>query len=706
MQTITEKATKVLAQVDWRRRELAEIRDTERSVETLMAHLGRQPRPSYNVELTRKADILAFLSEHYPRWRAFDTAEADRLVDDLPKNPKAARGVGELGIAWWATGDPRYGAAFDRLFRENDTGSVMADWHFRALAASSDLRAYLLLQDCPGLTLEGRIAFFDHLLAMCNGAFDEVLMGYNHRLLGTNGHNYWVNSSIALPEVGMLFPEFARSPFFLRTGDSVMEEHLRNNYKADGGSRETAFAYQGYEMLLLWTLLMLQERNGAPVSPLFRERIDLCTRFILRLMTPQGGLPKFGDMSHLPGELTQLAAVATAATGDGAFKWYAEYARRFLPRAEGETPGALPYVAFWQCGLAGAEIYERTAITAGDGASVLMAPTGLAVLRDGAAPDASFLAIIAAERGPIVTSHGHSDVFSLDVWAAGDRFIGEPSCKQYGYSEGRKYELSTASKSTVVVNGRSQVGMPAPWRFDGLVLPTVVRWIRAATHDFFHGAHEAYYRHKVNETLHERKIFFLKSTPEQPAPGYWVVLDYLESGQENDYVISFQGLHPGEISGLTGLMRAPSGTGFAIVPPEGDSLTVEIDHSPARQAFQREYGFVPEQYPCFAYRRRAADACLAWVLVPLASGRSVPAVRRLPVRLDNLDLPHMAAVALEINFGEYRDLLCISHKEFDCQLTFAGESYWGLLAFRRYNARGGACRLAFENRVSDGVCGR
>ena len=141
------------------------------------------------------------------------------------------------------------------------------------------------------------------------------------------------------------------------------------------------------------------------------------------------------------------------------------------------------------------------------------------------------------------------------------------------------------------------------------------------------------------------------------------------------------------------------------MPPAGDPLTVELDRSPARQAFQREYKFQPEQYPCFAYRLRAADACLAWVLAPLAAGKPAPAVRRLPVRINERDATPMMAVALEIDFGGYRDLLCVSHKEFDNQLAFAGESFWGNLAFRRYGADG-VRQLAFENRVCDGVCGR
>ena len=704
MQTNKDKAARVLAQVDWERAELAGPRGAERPAEALVAHLERQPRPAYHVELTRKADSLGFLGQ-YASWRAFSTKEADRLVAALPKDPNATRGLGELGLAWWATGNPRYGATFGRLFLDNDTGRVQPDHCFRSLAAQGDLQAYLLLQDCPALTMEGRIAFFDHLLHTNNGAFDEVLMRYRHRDIGPNGHNYWSNSSISLPEMGLLFPEFARSAFFLRAGDSVLEEHLRNNYKADGGSRETAFGYQTHTMTQLWTALMLHGKNGVPFSPQFRERLFAGTHFILRLLTPQGGFPKFGDTGHAPGGLTQLAAVATAATEDGEFKWYAEYCRRFLPGTDGERSGLLPYGAFWHCGLAGARVYERTRAQAPALGSVLMAPTGIAALRDGVAPAASYLAIIAAERGPFVTSHGHSDVFSLDVAASGERFIGEPECKMYGYSEGRQYELHTASKSTVMVNGATQVTMPEPFRFGGHVNPTVLRWVSEPTHDFFHGVHEAYFRHQAYAALHERKVFFVKATSVRPAPGYWVVLDYLEAGQENDYAISFHGLHPGKLDGTTALLRAPSGMGFAIVPPDGDALAATTDISPARQAFLREYGFAPEQHPCFVYRARAADACLVWVLAPLAAEQPAPIVRRIPVRMNGSEAPLMAATAVEIHFGSWRDLLCVSHKEFDNRLDFAGETVWGNLAFRRI-AAGGARLLAFENTVRDGSCGR
>lgn len=704
MQTIKDKAASVLAQVNWERAELAGLRGDERPAEALVAHLERPPRPAYHFEIARKADVLAFLSQ-YASWRTFSTKEADRLVEALPKNPNATRGLRELGLAWWATGNPQYAATFEHVFLAHDTGSVEPDWHFRSLAAQGDLQAYLMLQDCPALSIDGRIAFFDHLLHTNSGAFDQVLMDYRHVHIGPNGHNYWSNSSISLPELGLLFPEFTRSAFFLRAGDSVLEEHMRNNYKADGGSRETAFAYQAHTMIQLWTAWMLHAKNGVAFSPAFRERLFAGTQFILRLMTPRGGFPKYGDSEHAPGQLTLLAAIATAATADGEFKWYAEACRRCLPGTEGERPGHLPHAAFWHCGLAGARVYEQTRAQAPALGSVLMAPTGLAALRDGVTPTASYLAIIAAERGPFVTSHGHSDIFSLDVTAGGERFIGEPVCKMYGYSEGRQYELSTASKSTLMVNGRTQVGTPEPFRFDRTVIPTVLRWISAPTHDFFHGVHEAYFRHGAYEALHERKIFFLKASPGQPAPGYWVVLDYVEAVQANDYTISFQGLHPGKLDGTTALLHAPSGTGFAIVPPAGDALTVSTDISPARQAFLKEYGFDAEQHPSFIYRLRATDACLVWVLAPLTPAQSAPAVRRIPVQINGYAAPLMAATAVEIDFGGCRDILCVSHKDFDSQLEFADETVWGNLAFRRI-AADGARLLAFENTVRDGVCGR
>ena len=54
------------------------------------------PRPRFRFEYERKAEILAFLNEHYQQWRAFDAAKADRLVTLSLADARKSRALADL----------------------------------------------------------------------------------------------------------------------------------------------------------------------------------------------------------------------------------------------------------------------------------------------------------------------------------------------------------------------------------------------------------------------------------------------------------------------------------------------------------------------------------------------------------------------------------------------------------------------------------
>ena len=125
-----DKAASLMARVDLARPELAAVRSAAEPARAFVRHVAAAPRPRFRFEYERKSEILAFLREHYAAWRSFDTAEADRLatlsIADARK-PRALAGAAALGKAWWATGDARYGAAFERFYTSVPTGD-MFNW--------------------------------------------------------------------------------------------------------------------------------------------------------------------------------------------------------------------------------------------------------------------------------------------------------------------------------------------------------------------------------------------------------------------------------------------------------------------------------------------------------------------------------------------------------------------------------------------------
>lgn len=701
---MNDKATHLIGYVDLDRPELADVRTAVMPAEAFVAHLARSPRPRFRFEYERKREALAFLENTYAPWRRFDTAAADRIAKMTIEQAQGARAlstIAELGKAWWATGNPAYGSAFERFYTAVPTGEMFNWGSFNGAQGALEVSAFFLLLDCPGFTTAGRVAFLDHLHAISDDAWDLRTSQWTQTSLGPEGHNWYLHGTQVLPFTGLLFPEFKRAPFFIRTGAAIFEEHLRGHYRADGGARETTLGYQIGSMHSMLDFYLIAQRNGFPLSPKFADRLLDAIRFLLALMTPDGAVPSFGDTGPHPGVLTSLAATATALTGDGVCKWFAERCRPHAAGNQHQTPGQIPYDVFWRVGLAGAATYAATRARDPNLTSVLLGMTGYAAMRSSSAPEASYLAVAAADRGPIVTSHGHNDVFSLDVYALGTRFIGEMGCAPYGESPGREYDQKTEAHSCLAIDGMEQAPLAGEWRWRGHVIPAVRRWITAPTHDFFHGVHEGYYRYPEHRTLHARKILFVKAEPQ-----YWIVFDWVESDTENDVSAYFHGCVAGRLDGRTILLGKQPDPQLAIFPPADDPLSAEKIASAGLAAYIQEKKIDPETYPCFAYRKRITSDCLVWALVPLAGGQNPPDMVRLPVELNGKSVKPYTATAVQLTFPGHTDTICLSHTECDAEMLCGPISASGILAFKRTFIDESVPSLNFDHTVRDGVCGR
>lgn len=602
-----------------------------------------------------------------------------------------------LGQAWWATGDPRFGAAFERFYTDVPTGAMFNFGSFNGSQGAIESSAWFLLLDCDGFTREGRIAFLDHLCTIADDAWDNHTSQWSQLSLGPEGHNWYLHGVHILPLFGVLFPEFKRAEFFRRTGFSVVEEHLRGHYRADGGARETTLGYQQGSLLSLWDFFLIAHRNGVPLSPGFSDRLLRATHFLLRLATPQGCLPSFGDTHAQPGDLTSLAAVAASLTGDGACKWYAEQFRGLQVDVKNESAGQLPWSAFWRTGLAGAHTYAETRPLDPHRKSVLMGDTGYAALRRGNAAESHYCAIAAADRGPIVTSHGHNEVFSLEVHALGRRFIGEMGCAPYGTSPGRDYDQSTTAHTCLTIDGMEQAELAGEWRWRSHVIPAVRRWISEESHDFFDGAHEGFYRYPERQTLHARKVLFFKGEP-----SYWLVFDWIESNVANPVSTYFHGCCCGQIIGDSIVLMADDAR-LAIVPPAHSNLVLERVADPGLTAYIEEKNLNAEEYPAYAYRKEVVSDCLVWALVPLCSGAPVPRLERLPIYLNGEPAPAHRATAVAVQFENSRDQVMLCHTGFDSELKAHDHTAWGFLSFIRSTEQG---INQVTHHVSEGSCGR
>jgi hypothetical protein len=220
------------------------------------------------------------------------------------------------------------------------------------------------------------------------------------------------------------------------------------------------------------------------------------------------------------------------------------------------------------------------------------------------------------------------------------------------------------------------------------------------THDFFHGVHEGYYRWPEHRTLHARKIVFLK----QP-PCYWVVLDWLLSDVENRAAAYFHACVEGRIQGDSIRLGAENRPNLAIIPPAETGLVPEPVAHPGLEAYRASKHVAERDYPCFAFRKQVASDCLAWVLVPLAPGRTPPRVARLSLKLNGQPAEPHQALALQVAFPDQVDTLLVSHTEFDAELHAGDLVVWGIAGFQRA-APDGTLLGSWRHTVRDGCCGR
>lgn len=703
---ITVKAQSLLSHIDLDRPELAAVKAAPDPAAALVAHLATPPRPRYAIEHERKGAIVAFLTEHYQSWRAFDTGPAQKYVDMSiaeAQRPRGTGGISALGRAWWATGDEKFGRAFERFYLETATGEMFTWGDFNASQSKPELHTWFLLQDCPGFSTEGRIAYLDHLIQISYDAWDERCTRWSQLGLGPEGHNWYLHGMHTLPHVGLLFPEFKRSAYFVRSPWSMVEEHVRGHLKSDGGARETTLGYQAGSMLCLWDMYLNATRNGWPTSPGMADRLLHATKFVLRLATPIGSLPSFGDTQPSRGQLMSLAAFAAAVTGDGECKWYAQRDRALLPADKGDSQEHIPLDAFWYVGLAGAATYANTRAKNPKHTSVFHGMTGYAAMRDSDATDATYLAIAAAERGPIVTSHGHNDIFAVEMHAFGTKFIGEAGCAPYGDSPGRRYDQITEAHNTLDIEGNEQVPVIDEWRWAHQLMPALRRWISEPTHDFFHGSHEGFYAYRQHETIHARKVVFFKPIGDLPA--YAVVFDWVESNIERDYRVHFHGCVPGRLDDRAITLTDDQGARLWIAPPSGDKLTCRQVASDGLTAYLNEKKLDPANHPHFTYSKSGLSDCFIWVLMPLAKGAAQPRVQRLPVTFDSVAVAPGVATAVRIEHATGADSVCISHKDYDGELAFGDDTAFGHLSIRRRDARGSAL-VAVDHTMADGVTGR
>jgi hypothetical protein len=387
----------------------------------------------------------------------------------------------------------------------------------------------------------------------------------------------------ALLVVALALPEADPDAELRDFAVAELHRNLLADFRPDGVHCEASTHYHMIALRSFVGTMGNARRFGLRLPDGFAAHVGRACDFALHCVRPDGGIPALSDADG--GRYDAMLALAADV----------------LDRDD------LRHVATG--GRAGAPPSERHASFPDGGYFVQRSGWGEAATP---AADERYLIF---DCGPLGDGgHGHYDLLSVEIAAAGRPLIVDPG--RFTYAEGepnlRRWFKGTAAHSTVCVDGRDQTpyrrgrpkGAVAEARFGGrLTAPGL---------DVLAGEASS----PAYEAVHARTIAFV-------ADAYWILHDRLRSGARHDYDLR---LHLGpEAWGEAGLHRVGEQTtvrapGLALVHAPGPEIAIE----PGWVA--PEYGVRRAAPVVSAVIAGASDADFTTLVVPLEDGRPAPAL--------------------------------------------------------------------------------
>lgn len=492
-----------------------------------------------------------------------------------------------LGQAYRLTGDEKYAEVFARSVREwlsaNPVG-LGINW------ASSLEVAFRLISWCWALALfEGSRVLTPVLLT---GLLEGIEAHARHvsRYLSWyfSPNTHLTGEALGLVYAGILFPELRAAGRWRRLGARILVEQSERQILADGIYFEQSSYYQRYTAEIYLHFLLLADRGGIRVPSALAARLQKALDFLLALRRPDGSMPQVGDadsgwllpfVPRAPDDLRGVFSVAAAVFGRSDYAWAA---------------GGISPELVWLLGPAGVEKFVAlTPTPPQDSLSRAFPHGGYVVMRNGWAPDAHQLIFdVGPLSSPVVASHAHADLLSIQCAAFGEPFLIDAGTGTYtAHPEWREFFRSTASHSTLRVDGLDQAVPAGPFKWQARPEARLYRWLTTDTFDFADAAHDAY-AGRAGSVRHRRRVLFIK-------PRYWLIADDLYGSGEHHAELRFQ-FAPIDVtldSTLRARARGGAGKGLLIMPFASAPLRASIRRgtdAPTEGWISPEYG---QRYP-------------------------------------------------------------------------------------------------------------
>ena len=302
--------------------------------------------------------------------------------------------------------------------------------------------------------------------------------------------NWQIHGSYMLAQLAMVFPEFKESQDWLKLGLQRLDEHLREDFFADGGHSErapknyTQATYLSYRNLYY---LLRAYHVREDLAQAIRQRMGNTIDWWIAMLAPTGEIPAIND-SHR-----------------GLFP-------EFILK-DGEEFYNKPYVSSVLRNLFGSG-HAATRAPLPPFVSRHMPASGFTVMRSDWTRDARYLSI---NYGKWNGNHTHNDMLDFEIYAYGKALAVDAGIGlTYDDPLYVPWYKSSRAHNMVTVNDRNMTREGIEGEH--------ISWSEKPLLEYFSGEHRGYERMGVR---HRRQIFFVNYR-------YWVMLDHLKCEKGGD----------------------------------------------------------------------------------------------------------------------------------------------------------------------------
>jgi hypothetical protein len=337
---------------------------------------------------------------------------------------------GDLGNAYWATGDSKYAKAFVQQMlsyfktqpcpevQNENVGSTWRELEVGQRIQISWLGAYHRFLHAPEITDEALISMIRSMMEQGQYLRKCPPEPGNHHLIGMNG----------LYVLGCMFPEFQMAKNWR---DYAMQEmmvpfqHPQEGWLADGMWYERAPGY--HQWLVGKNLLIAKTAKIAgflqEIPDVFFSMLKKAAEFNIRLTAPDRTVPTVNDCGDQNMLKMNIDDASFLFPESPVLKWLRDVQSNLSPTAPSDM------------------------------GSQFLNGSGYVVMRTGLATNDSYLLF---DVGDLGGWHGHKDKLNIVLYLNGREVLYDNGGGDYDTSPFRRYAISTKSHNTVLVDGKNQ----------------------------------------------------------------------------------------------------------------------------------------------------------------------------------------------------------------------------------------------------------